>query len=107
MARPTTDPTARSVSQRLSIPADTNSAKRVILDALRSSSGLARLVSQTGNIAEVGVLAALAADATVVGNEVADAVTKANAGQVGGGNQISGITASSTWSALVTAIAAS
>lgn len=77
-------------------PKDIPSATQVILAALQSSDGIARLTTQTGNAAEVASLVLLTGSAVVVGPNVAAIVAAAG---------IAGITSASTFDALVTAIA--
>lgn len=101
MARPTPVAGNQFVSNRASTPGDTISQKRLIRDALRSSSGLDRLTTQTGTTAEVAALSALSANSTAIGSDLADACARS------GNAAFASITAASLWSALVTAIAAS
>lgn len=85
--------------------ADLITSRKVVEAALSSSSGIVRLTTQAGTADEVKALANLASDSTAVGKSIADLVTRANLGPASG--SIAGITSSSTWANLVTAIAAS
>jgi len=94
-----------SVSNKSSVPKDLISARECVKNALRSSSGIVGLTTQTNAADVTGALVTLASDSVVVGQAVADLVTRANLGPASG--SIAGITAASTWAQLVTAIAAS
>lgn len=77
---------------------DVPSALQVVLSALQSSAGIARLTTQTGTPSEVAALAKLTGVSTQLGAHAAAVAT--NAG-------IAAITGTSTYGNLVTAIAAS
>jgi hypothetical protein len=104
---PATEKTAISrtaptgVTNKSAKPADVPSAKRVITEAARSSTGILGLTTQSNPAAVTGALALLTGSSDAIGKEVAEAFAAI------GNAAFNSITAASTWSALATAIAAS